>query len=233
MKANEKQLWLRRECFPKGTIRCLAVFIWCFGFLNGAALSGAPAPPYQWVRTAGGSERDKALGVAVDSAGNTYVTGFYQGRATFGGTALGTTGSINFNIFICKIGQTGDFQWVRTSTAPQASGAFCVGQSLAIDNSGNLYVMGNFRGTVTFGTVSIASVKNEDSFVLKLSTNGTPIQAWRLGGVDGEFGPEFPLGGIAVASDGSLYIAGAFQGTAPFGATNLTSAGNLDAFLAK
>src|SRR5687767_1355573 len=60
----------------------------------------AQSPPFQWVTTAGGADRDKALGIAVDGAGNAYMTGFYQRIATFGGTSIGTTNDDFYNIFI-------------------------------------------------------------------------------------------------------------------------------------
>jgi uncharacterized repeat protein (TIGR02543 family) len=230
MKANEKQLRPLRGRLPKGTIRRLAVFIWGFGFLNVLTLSGATAPPYQWVRAAGGSGPDKAFAATVDSDGNAYVTGYYQGRATFGGISLGTTGSVNFNIFVSKIDQSGNFQWVKTSTGQTGDG-FCVGRSVAVDEFGNVYITGTLRGTATFGTISLTSVSEMDSFLLKLSTNGSPVWASRLGG--NQLSLESVPSGIAVASDGSLYITGGFHGTASFGSTNLTSAGDRDIFLAK
>jgi hypothetical protein len=84
-------------------------------FLSKFSASGA----FQWARTWGGSGRDVANGLGVDSAGNVYVTGPFQNTVDFnrGGTAPDThnsnAGGAN-NIYLTKFSPDGAHEWART-----------------------------------------------------------------------------------------------------------------------
>src|SRR5688572_12003928 len=103
-----------------------------------------------------------------------------------------------------------------------------VGYSVATDASGNVYVTGNFAGTVNFGGSNLVSVGDPDIFIAKYNAAGVHQWSQRFGGtgLDG-------AASIAVDAAGNVIITGDFQGTANFGGGNLVSAANLDAFLAK
>jgi hypothetical protein len=101
----------------------------------------------------------------------------------------------------------------------------------AIDAIGNVYVVGGFRGTATFGGTTLTSVNNayQDVFVAKWSpVTNSFVWAWQAGGTQGE-------AAIAIALSGtSIYITGDFYSTtATFGSTLLTNAGRTDVFVAK
>jgi len=60
-----------------------------------------PDGNWQWVVKAGGGLYDEGHGINVDANGNSYVTGYFEGAATFGSITLTTGG--DDNMFIAKL----------------------------------------------------------------------------------------------------------------------------------
>jgi len=72
------------------------------GFIAKLNSSGS----WQWTVNAGSSNHGHGYGIAVDSSDNAYVTGSFQGTATFGSTSLTSSG--DSDIFIAKRVQDSD-----------------------------------------------------------------------------------------------------------------------------
>jgi len=178
---------------------------------------------WQWAVKAGGGGSDYGRGIAIDSSGNCYVTGYFAGTATFGSTSLTSSG--NNDIFVAKLDTSGVWQWAVKAGGAASSGDY--GRAIAADSSGNCYVTGYFSGTATFGSTSLTAASS-DIFVAKLNTSGVWQWAVKAGGVSADYGQ-----GIAIDSSGNCYVTGYFAGTATFGSTSLTSSGNNDIFVAK
>lgn len=121
--------------------------------------------------------------------------------------------------------QAPDYAWVNGA----GSTALDIGEGIAVDLLGNTYVVGQFSGTVNFSpTVSITSSENVDYFLAKFSASGEPVWAIRAGGGLTERGY-----GVALDNKGYVYTTGHYFATTNFHGTPLTSAGNLDNFVAK
>ena len=117
-----------------------------------------------WATKAGGSSFDQGGGIAIDDNGNSYVTGGFQGTATFGSYSLTSSG--NEDIFVAKMDANGNWSW-----AAKAGGSdYDYGIAIAIDDNGNSYVTGDFQGTATFGSYSLTSSGDDDIFVAKLNS---------------------------------------------------------------
>src|SRR5438552_16412967 len=71
----------------------------------------AQTPPFRWAARAGGSGDDFSRGIAVDKAGNSYVTGSFHDVATFGDYTL--TGGSTYDIFAAKYDSTGNLLWAN------------------------------------------------------------------------------------------------------------------------
>ena len=190
-----------------------------------------------WAKRAGGASFDQGQGIAVDGSGNSYVTGDFFGSPTFGPgetneTTLTSAGGDD--IFVTKYDASGDLVWAK-----QAGGTgLDEGNGIAVDGSGNSYVVGNFNGSATFGPgetneTTLTSTGSGEIFVAKYDASGDLVWAKRAGGISFDQGR-----GIAVDGSGNSYVTGDFVGSATFGPgetneTTLTAAGGTDIVVAK
>jgi hypothetical protein len=187
-----------------------------------------------WAKQLGGTSTDVALSISVDSSGNVYTTGPFQGTADFdpGAGTANLTSAGGDDSFISKLDSSGNYVWAK-----QLGGiGNDVGYGISVDSSGNVYITGTFNDTADFdpgaGTANLTSVGSQDSFISKLDSSGNYVWAKQLGGTSADVARD-----ISMDSGGNVYTTGTFQGTADFdpGAStaNLTSAGGRDSFISK
>jgi gliding motility-associated-like protein len=174
--------------------------------------------------------RPYAHDVVVDAAGNSYVSGQYNGSVRFDARTLTAASG---DTYIAKIDAAGNYRWIVTLNTGFYGGASGTGinaSSLAIDGSGNVYIAGIFATpTLALGsTTLINSGAGPDLFVGKLDPNGNWLSAVRAGGLGTE-----SVHGIAVDGGGNAYVTGSFTGTASFGGSVITARRAQDAFVAR
>lgn len=102
-----------------------------------------------------------------------------------------------------------------------------VGRSIATDGAGNVFITGDFAGTIDIGN-ALPSAGSGDVFVAKLDANGSPVWARRFGDVNNQYGA-----GVAVDGTGNVIVTGHFSGAVDFGGGALASAGVDDVFVVK
>jgi hypothetical protein len=124
-----------------------------------------------WTREYGSGSEDFAGSLALDSAGNVYVGGTFQGSISFDSFTF-NAGAGN-DAFVIKLNSAGTCQWAH------ALGDLGInfGATLAVDPSLNVYAVGSFLNTVNFdvdpqGTLNLTSAGSNDGFVLELSQRG-------------------------------------------------------------
>jgi len=143
----------------------------------------------QWQQryTSSGSNVDRAEDMAIDAAGNVYVTGLGQGSS--GG----------FDYITIKYDNAGNQQWVAQYNGP--GGGLDQAHAIAVDAVGNVYVTGWSYGGGTTG-FDYATVKY----------NSAGVQQWAsrynntTNGTDEAFD-------VAVDNSGNVYVTGTSDGS--------------------
>src|SRR5262249_1528476 len=125
---------------------------------------------------------DRAFAIAVDSAGAAYITGSTTSAAFPTRNALQLKLQGSKDAFVVKLNPAGNATVLSTYLGGSGSD---VGNGIAVDNLGNVYVTGdsnsaNFPTTTYQRTLS----GGQDAFVTKLAPAGSPILfSTYLGGV--------------------------------------------------
>ncbi|MEW4228873.1 SBBP repeat-containing protein, partial [Priestia megaterium] len=181
----------------------------------------------------GGSDSDQGLGIAVDTGGNAYVTGYTQ-SANFPTTAgaFDTTYNDNGDAFVTKLNPTGSALVYSTYLGGSDSD---LGLGITVDTGGNAYVTGYTQSAnfpTTAGAFDTTYNNNADAFVTKLNPTGSAlVYSTYLGGTDSDQGSA-----IAVDAGGNAYVTGYTQ-SANFpttaGAFDTTYNDNGDVFVTK
>jgi hypothetical protein len=178
----------------------------------------------------GGSGDEQATHIAIDSAGNSYVTGV-TGSTNFPTTlgALQTSLLGSNDAFVVKLDPTGTALVYSTYLG---GSDVDLGNSIAVDSSGNVYLVGQTVSTdfpISAGAFQTTPGGDGDAFVTKLSGDGaTLVYSTLLGGSASDQGT-----GIAVDAAGAAYVTGTTSST-DFPTTNplqAAIAGSSDAFV--
>ncbi len=182
----------------------------------------SPQGKFRWAVAAGGNKDDYGNGIAVDSAGNSYITGIFVGSVAFGAYGLASRGSL-FDMFVAQVSPQGKFRWALSAGGPMMD----FGNGVAVDSGGNVYVTGEFAGQATFGGTTLTARGSHDVFVGKVSPQGKSGQGkfqWVISA--GDVGHDYGKG-VTVDSGGNVYVTGEFTRRAVFGATTLQGPGGM------
>jgi len=192
---------------------------------------------YDWTHRMGAAGVDHGYGVATDSTGNVYVTGYFVLTVNFeedwGGTDFKSSAG-DADIFLMRVNGDGTYGWTRRlggSTSDR-------GYDIAADSASNLYVIGDFSDTVDFGqdwgqSDLESSAGGQDIFISKAHGDGTYGWTSRMGATENDYGYSITLDGA-----GNIFMAGTFCDTVNFaddwrGSDSKTSAGSNDIFVTK
>ncbi len=176
-----------------------------------------------WAKNASGTAAEYATSVAVDSFGNPYLTGYADTSII----TFDTINLLNTGVFIVKYDFNGNALWAQT--AGWGTGTNYDSESIAVDASGNAYIVGNYDGTMIFGSDTLSSAGLYDVFLAKYDANGVVQWARSAGGANYEY-----ANSNTIDISGNIYMTGYFND--PFtiiGNDTLVCVGLDDIFLAK
>lgn len=188
---------------------------------------------FDWAGSFGNSTNDHIWGMAVDPAGNIYLTGTFQGFVDFdpGPGVYNITSAGAMDAYIVKLSGTGNLVWAKTfrGTFDQRS------LSIALDSAGNVITSGTYFGMTDFdpgpGTFYLPLTGGEKVFVAVLDTAGDLVwvKDWNASSA------VYDIYDLFVDKKGDIYVAGQFNGSVDFdpgvGTANYTAVGTFDAYV--
>lgn len=174
-----------------------------------------------WAVSAGGGSWDMASGMVCDAEGNIFITGYITNSAYFGDKVISTAGGQD--VFVAKLNSSGTWLWVNTGGGLANDAA----QSLALDDSGNIYVAGVSSGSGTYGAYTTSVFGAKDILVAKLDSSGNWLWAVTAGGAYDD-----QCQALAIDSRGFPVLAGRVKGNAIFGGGQSHGNNFINAFLA-
>lgn len=159
------------------------VYVTGFSDFDYATIKYSPDGETLWVRRYNGigDSSDEATALAVDGNGNVYVTGYSQGSGT------------SYDYLTIKYAPNGDTLWTRRYNGPGNLDDYA--QDLALDASGNIFVIGYSAGNGT----------SDDFATIKYAPDGDTLWVRRYNG-PGNNSDE--ANALAVDDSGNVYVTG-------------------------
>jgi hypothetical protein len=148
--------------------------------------------------------------------GGTFLNSIKLGQNTF--SSQGSNDG-----FVSYIGLNGE---ISKSIHLISSGSLSI-KSIITDADSEIYIMGDFTGTLKVGAFSINAVDGSDLFVLQWSTNGSLKNLTQIGGSGEEYFKK------SILIDNEFLISGEFKGTFSHGSHSVQSKGGKDGFILK
>jgi hypothetical protein len=190
----------------------------CLGFSDIFVSKFTPDGTYVWTKTMGGTAFDTGRDVAVDAAGNIFVTGTFRGIADFDPGPLydrhRAIGPVADNVFVTKLAPDGSYRWTRTYPSSDPG--------IAATNDGGVVIASGYSMPLDFDpsesgvhlrtpALQTNGEYSGDIFVIKLNSDGS------LGWLYTAGGPRHEEAASAVAApSGDILVGGRYRGTMDF-----------------
>lgn len=173
-----------------------------------------------WAKSMGGAGYEETSAIGTDALGNVYLTGYFSDEVNFdpGQSDFSMTSAGWNDGFVTKINSDGTFAWAKRF----GGDLFDLSLDMKVTPTGDLYIVGNFRGTADFDpdptNVHNLTAASDAGFLLHLTADGNYANAIKIGEATQGV---YPLG-IDVDNTGSAYITGYFGGDLSLGLINGT-----------
>lgn len=144
-----------------------------------------PTGTFIWGKVFSGANNSYITDIVTDAGNNIIVVGNLLGSVDFDpspSTFVLTAPASSNGGFVSKLDANGNYVWAKTYTSTANASA----SSVEVDASSNIYVGGNFSGTIDLdpGTTNLfitTSTTNSNGFISKLNSSGAYINHYTLG----------------------------------------------------
>ncbi len=154
----------------------------------------------QWVEQAGDTGFDRGWDVTINVNGQIVITGEFQANAGFGSNAVFSNG--NHDMFLAAYNSNGNNLWALSGGGPEDD----IGRGLCHDNSGNLFVIGDYGGSAQFPPQTLNGNGYSEIFLVSYNSSGSALRWIR------SFGEHENDRGRGVTADpsGKIYACGEY-----------------------
>jgi hypothetical protein len=104
-----------------------------------------------------------ANNITIDNLNNVYFTGFQRGTISWGNVTTVSAGA--HDVLVLKFSSNGNLIWGKTAGGVSGDR----GDAISLDNSGNIYISGNFGQSAIFDTITVTGSGQLNSFAAKLT----------------------------------------------------------------
>ncbi len=171
-----------------------------------------------------------ANSISIDKGGNIYITGYFNDTISFDTIHLK---SYYADFFITKLNSGGKVIWAKSANI--LSGKYkgpAVGQSMVCDSNANIYITGQYTGSICFDSDTLKNGGHFGNiFLVKYDSNGNTV--WAKGAQSS--GISVCNNGTALAVDpqNNIYMGGNYSDTVWLDSVRLMSQTNVNIFIAK
>lgn len=163
---------------------------------------------FQWGRRLGGNEYDRGLRVAVVDDSIYAITGYFADTLyTVEDSSQYLVSAGEDDMYVAMYDRSGDFYWAKRGGGPGIDR----GYGIEFSPNRDIYVAGQFEGTMAFESLNLTSAGESDGFLMQLNSTGVPQWGKSLGGTGFD-----AIQGLDRRNSGELVTTGFFQGTAMF-----------------
>ncbi|NLB86461.1 MAG: T9SS type B sorting domain-containing protein [Bacteroidales bacterium] len=121
---------------------------------------------YLWGKFLSGFYDNSGNAICVDNQDNILISGAYDGHIAIGNSTLLAKGGIDF--FLAKYDKNGNFLWRVNHGSIQNDFA----SSIVCDKNNNVFIAGEFSGTINFGSFNLPANGSLNTFVAKYDKSG-------------------------------------------------------------
>jgi LPXTG-motif cell wall-anchored protein len=190
---------------------------------------------YGWTKTFGGTGTEYSGYIALDNAGNIYLSNQFSSTVDFdSGVGVDNhTSNGSRDLSLTKLNTDGSYGWTKTMGGTGIEYSY----DIFFDGQGSIYLTGNFNSTTMdfnpdAGIDTHTSAGNYDIYVIKFNADGSYGWAKTMGGTGAD-----ALYASTFDSQNNIFLTGSFSSTVDFdpggGTDNHTSLGGRDIYVTK